>query len=258
MKLTKTLGIVGACVGMTVLTDVAQAACSFGSSGEPSLQQSFNELFGAAAAPDAVADCLDDGAGPRSDGVWHSTGQSSATILLELAGFADFNSFGLYDPLNPANRLDVFAGRLGPGSTASLTFASIAGGTRVTMNIVGSPTPPRSTVFLSEAFGFMLSTPEGNTFFSQSGLNVDGADHSYAYRGDGSWFLRGGAQGTQFGVHDAILAYEDLVHGDNDFQDFVVLVRGVEPIPLPAAGWLLLSALAGLARLRRNGVTRAC
>ena len=97
----------------------------------------------------------------------------------------------------------------------------------------------------------MLSTPEGNSFFSQSNLNSDGADHSYAYRGSGEWFLRGGAFGTQFGAQDAILAYEDLVRGDNDFQDFVVLVRGVEPIPLPAAGWLLLSALAGLATRRR-------
>jgi hypothetical protein len=251
MKPEKTLPIFLACLGMAAFTDAAHAACSFGSSGEASLQQTFNDLFGAAAAPNAVSDCLDDGAGPGRDGVWQSTGQSSATILLELAGFADFNSFGLYDPLNPANRLDVFTGRLGPGSTASLTFENIAGGTRISMNIVGSPNPATSSVFLSEAIGFVLSTPEGNRFFSQSNLNTDGADHSYAYRGDGAWFQRGSAMNTQFGAHDAILAYEDLVHGDNDFQDFVVLVRGVEPIPLPAAGWLLLSALAGLTRHRR-------
>jgi hypothetical protein len=251
MKLKQPLGVFVVCLGGAAITDAAQAACSFGTSGEPSLQQTFDNLFGAAAAPDTSADCLADGAGPGQDGVWQSTGQSSATILLELAGFADFNSFGLYDPLNPANRLDVFAGRLGPGSTATLSFDNVAGGTRVTMNIVGSPNPATSAVFASEAFGFLLSTPEGNTFFSQSELNADAADHSYAYRGGGEWFLRGGAQGTQFGAHDAILAYEDLVHGDNDFQDFVVLVRGVEPIPLPAAGWLMLSAFTGLLRLRR-------
>ncbi|MEO8019355.1 MAG: DUF4114 domain-containing protein [Pseudomonadota bacterium] len=251
MKRSRSLEALIACLGMVVLTHSTQAACTFGSSGEPSLQQTFNDLFGASAAPTATSDCLEDGNGAGHDGVWRSTGQSSATILLELAGFADFNSFGLYDPLNPANRLEVFAGRLGPGSTASLSFEGIAGGTRVTMSIVGSPTAPSSTVFLSEAFGFVLSTPEGNSFFSQSGLNAGGADHSYAYRGNGQWFQRGGTLGTQFGAHDAILAYEDLVHGDNDFQDFVVLVRGVEPIPLPAAGVLLLSAIAGLARRRR-------
>ena len=249
--------VLATCLGLTAFANIAQAACTFGSSGEPSLQQSFNDLFGSAAAPDAANDCLADGDGPGRDGVWQSTGGSSATILLELAGFADLNTFGLYDPLNPANRLEVFAGRLGPGSTASLSFDAVVGGTRVTMSIVGSPEPSRSVVFQSEAFGFLLSTPEGNTFFTQSNLNVDHADHSYAYVGDGAWFQRGGAQGTQFGVHDAILAYEDLVHGDNDFQDFVVLVRGVEPIPLPAAGWLLVTALAGLARRRREAIPAA-
>jgi len=241
-----------ACVAVAAMANVAQGACSFGASGEPSLQQGFNSLFGAAAAPDAVTDCLADGTGSGRDGVWRPTGESSATILLELAGFADFNVFGLYDPLNPANRLDVFAGGIGPGSTASLAFENVASGTRITVGIIGSPAPPVSAVFMSETFGFLLSTSEGNTFLSQSGLNQDGADHSYAYRGNGASFLQGSAAGTLFGAKDAILAYEDLVHGDNDFQDFVVLVRGVEPIPLPAAGWLLISALVSLAARRRS------
>jgi|SRR5882672_1901290 len=241
-----------ALVALACVARDARAACSFGASGEPSLQQSFDSLFGAANAPDAVNDCLADGVGPNHDGVWHSTGASSATILLELAGFADFNSFGLYDPSNQANRLDVFAGRLGPGATASLTFANVAGGTQVTMSIVGSPAPAHSAVFLSEAFGFFLTTPEGNTFFTQSSLNQGGVDRSYAYRGDGQWFLQGGALGTQFGANDAIFAYEDLLNGDNDFQDFVVLVRGVEPVPLPAAALLFLSGLIGLRTRRRT------
>jgi hypothetical protein len=257
MKPHKTLGILIACLGTAAFTNAAQAACSFGASGEPSLQQSFNDLFGTAAAPNAAADCLDDGTGPGRDGVWRPTGESSATILLEIAGFADLNTFGLYDPLNPSNRLDIFSGVAGPGSTASLSFQSVAGGTQITMSVVGSSVT-HSAVFLSEAFGFLLCTPEGNTFFSQSSLNSDGADHSYAYRGHGAMFLHGGAAGTPFGATDAILAYEDLVHGDNDFQDFVVLVRGVEPIPLPAAGWLMFSALAGLARMRRTTAPRVC
>jgi hypothetical protein len=240
---------ISAAVALAALAGTSQearAACSFGASGEPSLQQSFDSLFGVANAPDAANDCLADGVGPNHDGVWQSTGTSSATILLELAGFADFNEFGVYDPSNPANQLDVFAGRLGPGATASLTFTNVAGGTQITMSIIGSPAPARSTVFLSEAFGFFLSTPQGNTFYSQSSLNTGGVDRSYAYRGTGQWFQRGGALGTQFGVSDAILAYEDLLQGDNDFQDFVVLVRGVEPIPLPAAALLFLSGLIGL------------
>jgi hypothetical protein len=230
----------------------AHAACTFGASGEPSLQQTFNDLFGTANAPDVRNDCLSDGAGPGRDGNWQSTGASSATIMLELAGFADFNTFGLYDPANPHRRLEVFGGRLGPGSTASLVFTNVAGGTQVAMSIVGSPAAPRVVTFSSDAFGFFLSTPEGNTFFTQSSLNAGGADRTYAYRGEGQTFMRGPAVWTEFGANDAILAYEDLVHGDDDFQDFVVLVRGVEPIPLPAAAMLLLSGLALVRRHRAS------
>src|SRR6185369_12241601 len=61
----------------------ALAVCQFGTSGEPSLQQSFDTLFGAAHSPNAVNDCLTDGSGPGHDGVWQSTGATSATILLE-------------------------------------------------------------------------------------------------------------------------------------------------------------------------------
>jgi hypothetical protein len=107
---------------------------------------------------------------------------------------------------------------------------------------------------LSEAFGFYLATPQNNVFFSQSNLNPGGADRSYAYRGTGVQFVGGPAAvlGTIFGVNDAILAYEDLLSGDNDFQDFVVLVRGVAPIPIPAAGLLMLSGLGGLALFARR------
>lgn len=241
----------GVLASFVFLAPAAQAVCTFGSSGEPTLQQSFNDMFGSA-APDAAADCLADGGGPGQDGVWRSAGSTSATILLELAGFADLNTFGLYDANDPGHRFEVFAGRLGAGATASLSFQQISGGVQITMSIIGSPAPTRSTIFLSEAFGFFITTPEGNTFHTQSSLNADGADHSYAYRGEGQWFQRGGAQGTQFGTSDAILAYEDLVNGDRDFQDFVVLVRGVEPIPLPAAAWLMISGLAGVAGFRRR------
>jgi hypothetical protein len=253
LRLTKQWSVACALLILGCLQSDAWAVCVFGSSGEPSLQANFNSLFGLANAPNAVSDCLGDGTGAGRDGAWSTQGNTSATILLELAGFANRNRFGIYDIGNPTNRLEVFDGMAGAGESASLSFTFGPGGVVVTV-VRGATSSSTATPFLSEAFGFYLATPQNNVFFSQSNLNPGGADRSYAYRGTGVQFVGGPAAvlGTIFGVNDAILAYEDLLSGDNDFQDFVVLVRGVAPIPIPAAGLLMLSGLGGLALFARR------
>jgi len=237
----------------------AEAACVFGTSfgGEPSLQAALDAIL--TPAPNTQTDCLQDGVGPGRDGQWFSVSPTSATILLEIAGFANQNRFGLYDALNPANRIEVFSGPNGPGTVAQLSFTPVGSGQNVSITVGGS-TWTTSTPFMGSAFGFYLLTPQGNTFFSDSSLN-GGLDRMYAYLGNGGVFHSGpiandgDPSNDVFGPQDAILAYEDLVHGDNDYQDFVVLVRGVQVVPIPAAGLLLTSglmALAAMARRRRN------
>jgi hypothetical protein len=49
--------------GIAGFASPAHAACSFGPSGEATLQQTFNQLFMDNGALDAVNDCLDDGVG---------------------------------------------------------------------------------------------------------------------------------------------------------------------------------------------------
>jgi hypothetical protein len=88
----------------------------------------------------------------------------------------------------------------------SLVLVAFSDAARAACTFGLSGEASRSVVFSSEAFGFLPSTPEGNPFFTRSSLNSDGADHSYAYRGEGQWFLLGAAPGTQFGHSDAILA----------------------------------------------------
>lgn len=234
-------------LGAACMAPVAQADCLFDSaaSGEPSLQVALGQLL--SDAPNVVTGCLNEGTVAGGDAHWTSVGQTSATILLEIAGFANVNSFGLYDLANPDNRLEVFRGPSGPGTRAQLSFHSNGS---ITVSY-GAHVVSRAR-FSSDAFGFYLLTGEGNHLMSDSTLNPGGIDRMYAYRGNGSQFISGpiandGDPGNDiFGAGDAILAYEDLLNGDNDFQDFVLLVRGIQPIPLPAGVWLLGSAFAGL------------
>jgi hypothetical protein len=233
--------------GATSLAPLARADCLFNpaASGEPTLQVALGQLL--APAPDVVTTCLAEGTGAGGDAHWTSVGQTSATILLEIAGFANVNSFGLYDLANPQNRLQIFSGPSDSGARAQLSFH--ANGT-IAVSYGGHDA--RRARFSSDAFGFYLLTGEGRTLLSDSTLNQGGVDRMYAYRGNGSQFISGSIlddgdpDNDTFGATDAILAYEDLLNGDNDFQDFVVLVRGIQPIPLPAGLWLLGSALAAL------------
>src|SRR4030095_867555 len=71
----------------------AQAVCTFGGSGEPSLQSGFHSILGGGATNASVA-CVADGA----DDAWTTVGSIGAIdIVLELAGNAQSNTFGLYD-----------------------------------------------------------------------------------------------------------------------------------------------------------------
>lgn len=63
-----------------------------------------------------------------------------------------------------------------------------------------------------------------------------------------SWLITGGEY-----AGDYVIAWEDLkLLGDRDYNDLVVRVSGVAVVPVPAALWLFLSGLAGLAAITRR------
>jgi hypothetical protein len=125
----------------------------------------------------------------------------------------------------------------------------------VVLGDVGNP--PIGHLNTGYDFGFYLETTNG-TFYSDSLLN-GGNDHMLAFEGTGEDTVQIGlfAPGT-WGTNEYILAWEDLPFSsagcDQDYQDFVVMVESVSPVPVPAA--VLLGALglgaAGL-RLRKRG-----
>jgi hypothetical protein len=226
----------------------ANALCTFGGSGEPSLQGSFNSLLGANTLS-ATSACLDDG----DDAAWSTVGSiGQIDILLELAGNANTNVFGVYDLNNPNLRLSIFDGADSTGDQAILRLRQTVGGWRVSVQDVGSTAWTHQFISTS-AFGFYLSVQGQGTFYSQTWDNTDNVDHMYAYQGTGTPFLTGSLAGEFFSRQDYILAWEDLLGGgDRDYQDFVAVVQDITPVPLPTAVWLLISGLVGLAGVSRR------
>jgi hypothetical protein len=213
----------------------AHAACTFASSNETSLQGVFDTILPSGSLS-ATQDCVNEGA----DSTWTATGQAIATIVIELAGFADQNTFGIYDAADATRRATIFAGSDAAGATATVQIMQSGSHYGVFDNGVWAAD------FSSSAFGFFLSTPQNNVFTSNTAFNSDGSDHMYAYRGNGGTFVGGTLAGSTFESSMYLLAFEDLAFpgSDGDYQDFVAAAQFVVPVPIPASGLLLAVVLA--------------
>ncbi|MEO0617276.1 MAG: PEP-CTERM sorting domain-containing protein [Pseudomonadota bacterium] len=213
-----------------------------------SLQNGLNNVTYGNSAGTIDADFYDVNAAQiGGDAIWSITSgiASGNSLILEFAGFANNNSFGIYDIYDSSNTLEIFSGS---DSAGSFEVALGLGNTFISLFDGGAAS------FTTSAFGYYLSGPGGN-FYSQAHLNPGGADQMVAYQGDGDIYIDAlGYGATLFGPGDFILAWEDLpyTNSDGDYEDFVVLVSSVTPIPAPAALGLLGFALMGLGLARRR------
>jgi hypothetical protein len=197
---------------------------------------------------DVNNDYLSDGL----DSYWQvgGSGGSISTIIIELAGNAGSNTFGIYDATDTTNTVELFAGADAAGDQVALSI--LADGT-IVLNLGFGPQPEdgdnNPIVFADNNFGFYLGTSAA-TFYSDTDENADGVDHMVAYEGTGEQIQIDPFDAGPWAANEFILAWEDLAGNasgfDADYNDFVLLVESVSPVPEPSILALLSAGLIGL------------
>lgn len=174
-------------------------------------------------------------------------------MIVEMTGGSAFdNTFGVYDPADETNYVELFGGSDEPGAQVLLSVLA-DGSITVNFNDAG-------TDFPSTWFGFYLDSSDtgGGIWYSDTALNSDGEDHMAVFQGtDTDWVVLPGFSPGPWTDNEFVLAFEEQTGSSSDwdywdYTDMVLMVGSVTPIPEPATMLLFGSGLLGLACLGRR------
>ncbi len=200
----------------------------------PGIEQDLQEVL-----DDICSGCLDVINDQQTAGYWMLAsypGSMTPTLVIEWAGWKNINVFGMFSG-DPAMH-DIFLGPASAGVTATVTWTTPTSGT--ISGGAGVNTGPFSGIsYLGFGFYIKPKEPLGTVYYTVDDLNP-GANKARAL----AYNLPNADSGNTW-----VIAFED--HTDFDYNDLVVTVGGIVPVPEPAGILLLGSALLLLARKLR-------
>ena len=174
---------------------------------------------------------------------------SNFLLMMEGSPYALSNSFGIYGfgynlagDVVLGDELEVFAGYQQPGFGFFPTVATLLFDLE---NETVQNLATGLTANIGALFGFYMDTPAGGgtRVYSHDDLNADGQDAVLMFDTRSMSFMVGGA--------DLILAFDaGDGFGDGQFNDMVIGLTDVTPVPTPGSLVFLALGLTGLFRRR--------